>query len=142
MMPLLLQILGKTLFCDFNWVLKIRMLDFFFSFHKICSYNFLSNDMEFSFNFIYFRYKSIPKIDQAILLKCPFCDKLHVYIYSLVIHLLSELKCYRQFIKMSESKGKSDLSKYSFFKNLPHRSRISLYQLTQGDLRIPVNQTL
>ena len=66
--------------------------------------------MELIFIFIYFRYKSIPKMDQATLLKCPFCDKVHVYIYSLVIHLLSELKCYRQFIKMSEAKGKSDLS--------------------------------
>ena len=49
--------------------------------------------------------------EQDKILSCLYCEKKFNYINSYVIHLVSELQCYRQFVHAAQAHGTPDLGK-------------------------------
>ena len=70
-----------------------------------------SHKKKFKSIFIFLRYKSLTRTEQDKILACLFCEKPFNYINSYVIHLVSELQCYRQFVHAAQAKGTPDLGK-------------------------------
>ena len=55
-------------------------------------------------------YKSVEESEQACILSCLYCQKAHKYISGLVVHLVSDVRCYRKLVKDTQSHGKLILS--------------------------------
>ena len=55
-------------------------------------------------------YKSVDESEKATILACLYCQKANKYISGLVVHLVSDVKCYKKLVKDTQPHGKLVLS--------------------------------